>query len=90
MEQKLNVLGTLNAIYMTMKKVHVAGDEDVIAMSDCFRALSTVIQKMAADQKQAEEDAAKRAAEETAKKKAEEMAKVPPHKRKADGENPVE
>lgn len=73
MDQEINVIGTINAIYTTLKKIRVSGDEDVIAMGDCFRALYAVSQRLAEEQQ--------RIAEE--KKSEGSEAPTPPHKRES-------
>lgn len=68
MERELNNIEALNVIYNILKQIHVSGDEDIIAMADCFRALSAVIRRMK------EEQAAK-------DNESKEQEDTPPHKR---------
>lgn len=79
MEQEINVIGTLNAAYSALRTIHVSGDTDVFTLGNVFRGLYAVIQKLSADQHDAEEAAAK-AAE---KAEAASDAAIPPHKRNA-------
>ena len=82
MEQEINIIGTLDSVYKALTTIHVCGDQEIIVMGNVFRSLSAVMQKLYEDEQKAKEAAAKQAEED--------QAKVPPHKRKADGGNPVE